>query len=209
MTTPAALRWTRAGLLAGVVLLAGSTAHVAAGGLLPDAPGLLMLLAVAVAASAALTGRELSARTVVALTVGGQTVVHVALSLLAGHASAAGHAGHAGHAMAPTGESSVVTALRTHLVDDPLAQPGMALAHLGAAVVVGLWLAGGERALWALLRLAACGVGRVLLLVARRPRPVVTAAPVRRDVHVLPPPRSRPWAPATSRRGPPLPAPAR
>jgi hypothetical protein len=38
----------------------------------------------------------------------------------------------------------------------------MALAHLVAAAVVGLWLARGERALWSIFAIAADGVGAVV-----------------------------------------------
>ncbi|RLV49880.1 hypothetical protein D9V37_08310 [Nocardioides mangrovicus] len=54
----------------------------------------------------------------------------------------------------------------------------MALAHVAAAVVVGLWLAGGERALWTIVALLVEGIRQlaaplVPTVPARRPAPFV------------------------------------
>jgi hypothetical protein len=101
-----------------------------------------------------------------------------------------------------------------HLAADfTAANAPMALAHLAAAVVVGWWLAQGERALWTLLALTSTRGrdlvrGLVLLLVAvlhwvtldggsaRRPSPPDSVADLR-------PPRLAALAETLSRRGPP------
>ena len=168
------LVWSRASALAAVTMLAGIVGHVSADGLLPGVPVLGGLGLVVVVLSAAFLQRPASRLRVVALLVGGQTVVHGAFSLTAGHVgdvarTAARPAGGglptvdgrrvgslmdsydaavgAGTALAP----AVPTG---HLVSELAAHAPMMAAHLVAAAVVGLWLAAGEQALWALVALA-------------------------------------------------------
>src|SRR6478735_3609046 len=159
-TAGGALRWTRARLLGPAVL------------------GLLFLLCVA--GAAALLGRPASTLRVVAMTVAGQTFVHGFLTAMSGHrgdpplrravatpapvpATVPTGQGRSGSyfdlVYAPvhpgTGAQLVLPAPVQHLMAD-LTGPHavMALAHVAAAVVVGLWLAVGERALWHLVVLA-------------------------------------------------------
>ena len=195
---------------------------------------LVPLLGVGTTLAAAFLRRPASTRLLVTLVVGGQTLVHAALSVTAGH----GHDGHGtpstapapaplppgplGRASLPTDAGGRVGSLQDHYeaiagapaatgltVPDPAALVDhlpMFLAHTAAGVLVGLWLAVGERAVWALLALAvALAVRTVLaplpapraLTPARRPRP---AAAQLHPLHRAP--RDR-VARSVVRRGPP------
>lgn len=210
--TPA-LRTLRGGLLATVVLAAGSLAHVSARGEMPGWASLLSLYVVLLAACAAVLGREASARLLVAVTVGGQLVVHGALSALAGHHPADSattlvhdHHGTPTHVAADPG---VLPGWLTHGVQDMAAEPLMALLHLVAAAGVGLWLAVGERALWTLLALARCRARGVLsyALAALGLHPLVLRSQPRTArvvaVEVAPMPQLPVWSRGPARRGPP------
>lgn len=145
------LRWTRALVLGGVGLTTGATFHVSAGGLLPAPWLLLVLFGLSTSAAAPLLGAPASARRVVTLLVVWQTLLHAALTALSGHRSAPltnqEDAGAHAHGVVSSGVHHVVEdATGPHAV--------MAVGHLLAAVLVGLWLAAGERALWRLLTLA-------------------------------------------------------
>lgn len=224
---PDALLWGRAAVLTACTFLVGALGHVTAGGLLPGATVLVPLLAVGTAVAATFLARPASARLLVALVVGGQTLVHGALSLTAGHGAfrAAVHppARPVGPAplsgSLPTDGGGRLGSLQDHYeasigapvatgitVPDPAAlldHLPMFVAHAAAGVGVGLWLAAGERAVWALLALA---VRRVLaplvvllpLTPARRPRPAVAQLHPRHRT-----PRER-VARSVVRRGPPV-----
>lgn len=163
-----ALRWVRALTLAAVMLGSGIAGHAAAGGAVPDTSMLLSVFVLLTAAIAPLLDAPATTRRVTALLVVGQLSVHVLLQVLGGfvaldasghsmamHAGVAGEpvTAHLGHAFptaptAPTGSWAFLTGLHV----------GMLLAHVGAALVVGLWLAAGERAAWTLVSLAALPV---------------------------------------------------
>ncbi len=189
-----ALLWGRAAPLAAVALLAGTTAHASADGVLPGAPALVALLLGGTVVLAPLLRTEASRARVVLLLVTGQAGVHAVLTALGGHRDDQ-----------PAGVSG--PAWLAHLAAD-LTGPHalMALAHAAAAAVVGVWLASGERAVWALVRRAA----RLLVPQAHRPtlphltrpRPAVAV-----DVSLGP----TLWVLACSqpRRGPPYGASAR
>ena len=81
------LLWSRAALLAVVVLAVSVLGHVSADGLLPGPVALLALLALTTVVSARFLTRQASALRLVALLAGGQVVVHGMLTLLAGHRS--------------------------------------------------------------------------------------------------------------------------
>lgn len=215
------VRCLRAALLAAVVVAVGSVAHVTAGGLVPGATSLLALYAALAVACAGVLGREASAARLVALTVGGQLVVHGALSAFAGHvaAPAMAHGPHggmvhpgSGSTPSPSLDSSLDSSLASvlgHGVQDALERPLMTAAHVAAAVVVGLWLAVGERALWTFVRLARCTARGVLAaaLTALGLHPVVLRS-VRgatgvRAVAVDPVPLLPVWSRGPARRGPP------
>lgn len=115
-----------------------------------------------------------------------------------------------GESAAPAWLDDVVT----HVVAD-LTGPHalMALAHLVAAAGVGLWLAAGERALWALVCLLGGTAVAVLaaLVASARLRGAATpaAAPRRRPTRARAgTPLPAPLLGALARRGPPVPAPA-
>jgi hypothetical protein len=207
------VRCLRALLLAAVVVAAGSVAHASAGGLMPGPASLLTLYAVVAGACALLLGREASALRLVTVTVGGQLAVHGALSGLAGHsgetsgAMTMAHGPHGG--LVHDASSSLLPEWLGHGVEDLVAQPLMAVLHVVAAVVVGLWLAVGERALWALLRLARCGARGALARAAAALglHPVVQRL-VPRAVGVRPHevaalPLLPVWSRGPARRGPP------
>lgn len=200
----ALLLWGRAAVLTGFTFLVGALGHTTAGGLLPGAPALALMLVAGTTFAAAFLSRPASARLLVALVVVGQTLVHGALGLTAGHGTSAGHETSGGatgpHASAPltgglpTGPGGRVGSLQDHYESTVAAPPAtgltvpdpaallehlpMFLAHTAAGVLVGLWLAVGERAVWALLALAVRTVLAPLVVLlpltpSRRPRPAV------------------------------------
>lgn len=220
------LRWLRALVLAFVVMGTGAVAHVAADGLLPS-PGVLFLLFVAtVVVTALLLGRPASTLRVVALTVGGQAAVHAVLTMSAGHVgdpASASMARPQPRAFDPHAAGSLYEQYEqtrpqveaqlavpdgvVHLFTD-LTGPHapMMVVHMLAAAAVGLWLAVGERALWALLALAVAVVVPVLRAVLVGP---AVAAPKPSATHAVAFPRhlvalSR----SLARRGPPALLPA-
>lgn len=81
------LLWSRAALLAVVVLAVSVLGHVSADGLLPGPVALIALLALTTVVSARFLTRQASALRLVALLAVGQVVVHGMLTLLAGHRS--------------------------------------------------------------------------------------------------------------------------
>ena len=211
-----AARLLRAGLLAAVVMVAGSLAHTSAEGAMPGPVGLVVLHAAATAAAACFLAREASALRLVTLTAGGQTAVHCALSAMAGHGTppTAGHAGmhhvHADAGMHHAGSGSGLPSWLTHAIDGAVDAPLMAMTHLAAAVVVGLWLAVGERMLWSLVRLlgsraalrlavALSSLGLQPVVLGRLPR-----TPGVRPRRTTPRPQLPVWSRGPVRRGPPV-----
>ncbi len=155
-------RWARALTLASVMLCAGYSGHVAAGGVVPPAALAGPLLVVVTVAVAPFLERPASAWRVVVLMLAGQGLLHVVLEL-AGRTAPARSApmmgtatGHGMATMAPgVSSSSTLSALcltGTHL--------NMLLAHFAAALVVALWLAAGERAAWTLAGVTTLTVAR-------------------------------------------------
>ena len=134
-----------------------------------------------------LLSRPASALRLVVLLVGGQTLVHLFLTVTAGHvgdptghrapvaAHGPAHGGRppgrlaAGPVRSDAGAAHAARRCRGHLVEDIAAHAPMMAVHLLAAVLVGLWLAVGERSLWTLVALATAGVPR--LLTFARPAP--------------------------------------
>lgn len=189
VTAGAALRWSRAALLAVVAMGSGVVGHVSAGGLMPGQVALSVLFALCLLTAAALLGRPASTLRVVLLVVAGQTLIHGTLTAMSGHKGdpplSRSPLPQPPVSGVPTGDGRRVGSLydqvyanqsgaaRTeltvpapvqHLLAD-LTGPhaAMALAHLLAAVLVGLWLARGEQALWQLLAFAAHGVRDLLV----------------------------------------------
>ncbi len=166
-----ALLWLRAALLGMIALLTGVVSHAAADGLLPSTAALVALGLLATVAAAWVLRRRVPWFGLVGLAVLGQTVIHLALSVLAGHSGdpaavplrpVAGTAtwqdsllgGYADPAAAPS--LGWTTHLVEHLTE---VGPGMVAAHLVGAAALAGWLAVGEVALWALLLMLAAGVG--------------------------------------------------
>jgi len=213
------LLWARALLLAAIACFLGIAGHVTADGLLPRPGWLALLVALGAALCVPLLSRPASALRLVVLLVGGQTLVHVFLTVTAGHVGDPIRA--TAHPVArplPTVDGRRVGSLQDqyeaavgaahaspalpvgHLVEDVSAHAPMMAVHLLAAVLVGLWLAVGERSLWALVALAAAAVPRLLTFA----RPVLPA----RGLDVVPPaprvlPASVRLTRSVVRRGPP------
>jgi len=155
------LRWVRALTLASVLLVSGLTGHGAAGGAAPPSALILPLFLIATVAVAPFLEGPVSTRRVAALLLGGQGVLHVILQVVAGTAVSS----QAGTSMpaAPGAGMTHVMAGGAAVLPYPVtvvtgAHLGMLLAHVGAAIAVGMWLAAGERALWALVEVAALPV---------------------------------------------------
>lgn len=194
-----ALRWLRAVMLAGVTLLVGTVAHASAGGLLPSAWAMTALFAGGVLISAACLGRSASMPLLIAMVAGGQTFIHVALTVLAGHADEP--------AQPIVWTFDGLAASGSALAADLASHVPMMTAHLVASVGVALWLAVGERALWSLLFAAAVIVLRPMLraLLALRARIVVPRCTVLvPGFSPEPPAQLAVLARCVVRRGPPL-----
>lgn len=129
----AELRWLRAVVVAGLAGGLGAGAHVAAGGRLPSAPVVLVVVASLVLVTAAALGRPASCRRLAVLVGGGQAAVHACLTATAGHGAAAAH--H--HAVAPpqptlTGSVGAPGPRRVNALDQlAAATPGEALGTPG------------------------------------------------------------------------------
>ena len=185
-----ALRWSRAAGLAAVAAAFAALAHATAGGTLPGWRALAVLFGLTTAVFAGLLGRPASTLRVVALLVGGQAVLHGVFTASGGHGSthrvtsaatdlttwAAVPRGRLADVLvapgsldsAPT-QPSVLSHAVAHLTAD-LASPTtqlMALAHLVAAVALGVWLAAGERLAWRLVILLAGPAAAALAAAAR------------------------------------------
>lgn len=229
--------WARATVLGAVMLGTGTVSHASAGGRLPHPVALLVLAAALVVLAGRFVLGPASTRRIVVLVVVGQGLAHTALSALAGHRGEEGTASPR-HLPAPVASlpvdadgrrvgslldaytstpamsghdrPGVPTAPLTHLLHHLADQgPTMLAAHVVAAVALGLVLAVGEQALWALLHLAAA---RLVVLTAARRSAAARLAVLRGAASA---PRRRPRAagfapvprldrPALSHRGPPV-----
>ena len=164
MTSDALLRGMRVLTLPSVLFATGLAGHIAGDGATPAGWVLVAVFGLTVVAMAPFVGAGLTPARVMALLVGGQGVLHAALQLLGGTAVSATSA-----RCCESTDGSVSSPTSSHLMmhTDAAASHGvvtsamsgghiaMLLAHLAAAVVVWVWLAAGERALWMLLALAA------------------------------------------------------
>lgn len=153
----AALRWLRALTLASVMLGAAYSGHLAGGGTAPPSGLLGPVLVVLTLAVAPFLDAPATAWRVVVLVLTGQALLHGALELVGSAAPMAHSPTGPGMAyMVPRGSSassatSWVTLLTVDHVD-------MLAAHVGAALLVALWLAAGERAAWTLVGVTALTV---------------------------------------------------
>lgn len=222
----AAVLRLRALAVASVSFFLGVAGHVTADGRLPGLPVLAAFFAFSVLLCVPMLTRPASTTRVVAMVTVGQTLLHVLLGATAGHTGDVTRAattkpgtlapgttgslpmvdgrrlGSLQDAYAPvTGVDAPRPALPVgHLLDDVQANAPMMAAHLAVAVLVGLWLARGERALWTLVALA----GRQVV-------PAVVHHPVGLPARVVPLPAHRlpvrttdHLASPQNRRGPPL-----
>lgn len=159
----------RAVIVATLSLAFAGIAHVTAGGLLPSAGELTVMLALAAAGCAGILTRETSGRMLAGLLVGAQTTIHFAMTAIAGHGD--------GHEATATTISGAWLDAVHHVSLDLVSDAPMVLAHLAAAALTGLLLGRGERALWAALRLLTRAATFVAL--ALRALPTVAALPAR------------------------------
>jgi len=228
------LLWSRAAGVGLVGFLLGTIGHVLADGLLPGPATLTALLMFSVLVSAPMLARQASVPRLVLMIVSGQTMVHLALTLTAGHRGDAAAAGQRATAIGTSPPAGATPTLPTldghrvgslqdayqgvlhgpggsaapvlpigHLVNDASQHAPMMLAHLAAAVLVGLWLGYGERCLWTLLALTGHPVSVALTTL----RPLPTSPPAAVPTVSTPSrPTSRWRSQPRSRRGPPLPA---
>lgn len=224
----ATVLWSRALLVGGLAFGLGVVGHVSADGLLPGPALLIALLAGSVLISAPLLNRQATPLRLVTMLVGGQTSIHLALTLTAGHAGdAAVHPaihpairpviatlpsvdGHrvgslqdAYRGMSGQPSSTAPTLPVGHLIADLSAHAPMMAAHLVAAALVGLWLAYGERCLWSIIALTGrrlFAAVRVVAVPAEHPAPRLSSTVDRTPVR----PRSQWRVRPLSRRGPPL-----
>jgi hypothetical protein len=193
----APFRLARAAVVAGSTVLLAAAAHTAGGGALPDPLIFVGLLALTLLPAAWLCGRRVRPAAVLALLGTGQFVLHSAFDALSTAAAVSQFSPAAGHVhVLGTLPAGGVPAHGAHLNGE---SPAMLLAHALATLAVGLLLARGEAALWALLAWLSPLV-RLLLLPALHPAPTVPA--------FAPQPLARLWRSLRlpSLRGPPAPS---
>lgn len=171
----------RSVVVSALSVLLGVVAHVSAGGLLPSAWTLPVMLAMSMLGTSLVLERVVSRRFLTALLVAGQTSVHVALTALAGHGDPSSAAG----TQADAAVGSVLRDAGAHLLADltPAHAP-MAVAHLLAAAGVGWLLSYGERGIWTVLGLVARVSAHLAAPWCELLRPVVLAMPRPVRVHV-------------------------
>jgi hypothetical protein len=175
MTSDSVRRGMRVLTLPSVLFTSGLAGHALAGGDSPSASMLVLLFLLIVLAVAPFVGRASSPARSVALLAGGQGLLHAALQLFGGAVSASttmhgaaagvatGSATASPHSMMHHGAGASHGPLMSLTSDGHLV---MLLAHLAAGVVVGLWLAAGERAFWMLLAFTARPLVNALRTVA-------------------------------------------
>jgi hypothetical protein len=190
------VRWSRAAVLGAAMLVAGAVAHTSLGGLLPGAFALAALYGAVVVGCALLLGREAATARLVLMVVAGQVLIHTYL---------AATSGQRGSDLRP----GPVASWWTHAVADGSAHPVMAAAYTLAAVGTGLWLAGGERALWTLIRLAVTKAADALARFADRLaglwslRPPTGQGRTRTETFDQAAPLGPVWSRGPVKRGPP------
>jgi hypothetical protein len=215
------------GCALGVIAASLATvAHVLGGGELPPPSLLLLTGSLAVALGVALSGSRMGRARVVAIVVGGQLLLHELLMMLVAVDAAdplrqqpmPGMPGMTVPLAAGSAPSSAVwSMLAHHAITSVTTVPGatMLAAHTLAAVLVGLWLAAGERLIWSLLELvgsrrlgtALMALVRALGATGRDSEAVHDRLRAQLARRLAPPWRSSTWflARAAVRRGPPAP----
>ena len=216
--------WVRALFAGSFAFFLGTAGHVMADGLLPGPAFLVALFAGTVLIGLPVLARPASRVRLLGLLVGGQTFIHLCLTLTAGHrgdprlpaATLPADTGTAqlpvvdGHRVGSFQDAFVGTASQPattptlpihHLVADLSAHAPMMAAHLAAAALVALWLAYGERCAYAVLALTA----RLLLALVRPALAVDVPVVLRTSLVVVTAPFTQLLVGhSVSRRGPPL-----
>ncbi|GAA2274938.1 hypothetical protein GCM10010145_51330 [Streptomyces ruber] len=157
-------------------------------------------LAVTGTAGWCLAGRERGLPLVVSVVVAAQTVLHGAFSLAHAGTGPAGVAHPHTHAHMGLADPAGATA---H-AGGASPSAGMFAAHLLAALLCGLWLAYGERAVFRLLRVLAGRLAAPLRLLLARPVPPLRPLPRPRRDRDDRSPRLLLLVCALTRRGPPV-----
>ncbi|GAA0943799.1 MFS transporter [Nonomuraea longicatena] len=169
------LRLSRAAVFAAACVAVTAGGHLFAGGSAISPAALAAAALAALALAYTLIGRERARETVLTATAGTQLALHELFAQTS----------------------------RDHPADDAHGHLGMTAAHLMVALLTGWWLHRGESAVWTMLRLwGAAPLRPVRLLLPTPPgspsrvRPAVPSSEIS-------PPRSREFAAAVHRRGPP------
>ena len=189
MTSDAVLRWVRVLTLPSVLFTCALAGHAAGGGATPPPRCWFRCSCSPWSRRPRSPAPLLSPAAVGGVTCWRPGVLHAALQLLGGTAVTATTTmcgeGTGGSVSSPTSSTMMMhpDAAVSHGSAMSLMSGGhlvMLLAHLAAAVVVGVWLAAGERAFWMLLALAARPVvdaWRTVRAVARGVGAVVVSCP--------------------------------
>jgi hypothetical protein len=169
----ALFRLSRAAAVAGATVLLAAAAHVAGGGSLPDPLIFSAATALTFLPASWMCGKRLPPTAVLGLLGTGQLVLHsVFAALPESSATVPQFSPTAGHVHILGASTSLgPAAAGAHAHGD---SPAMVIAHVLATLAVGLVLAKGEDALWALLAWLRPLV-RLLLLPALHPFPTVAA----------------------------------
>ena len=159
MTSDAVPRWVRALTLPSVRFISALAGHAAAGGVTPAPPVLVFLFVITVAVLVPLVGALISPARIVALLIVGEGLLHIALELL-GRSTVMTAMNNPAAMSSPTGCHLMMQPISAAPYGSEMSLMGdghviMLLAHIAAAVAVGMWLAAGERVLWNVVRLAA------------------------------------------------------
>ncbi|WP_219467244.1 MFS transporter [Nonomuraea rhizosphaerae] len=195
------LRLARSASFAVVCVALAATGHWMAGGRAPGPAELAGAGGAVMAAAAVVAGRERSRVLIIGLLGAAQVCLHVLFGLVE-------HSGTTITGTTITGTTITGTAVaRVAAPDLPVVHgestwPGMFLCHAVATLLTAWWLAGGESALWSLLRRLAARAVPILTPVPFTPPPVPAAAPEPGPDR----PRGRALRHSVVRRGPPLPA---
>jgi hypothetical protein len=194
----ASVLWLRALFAGSFAFFLGVAGHLMANGLLPGTAFLVVLYVLLVVLSVPVLARPASKLRMLGLMVGGQTFIHLCLTLTAGHvgdpktSTAAPHPRDLGFTQLPTVDGRRVGSFQDafagsnqlprttptlpihHLVADMSAHLPMMAAHLAAAAVVALWVAYGEQRLVTVATVTALIVIAILrpLRTPTTPRPM-------------------------------------
>ena len=169
--------WVRALFAGTFAFFLGTAGHLMANGLLPRPAFLVVLYAFTVVLSVPILARPASHLRMLVLMVGGQTFIHVCLTLSAGHVgdptTSTGPRPHdAGLTQLPVVDGHRVGSFQDAWVGSnamPSTTPTLPIHHLVAAALVALWMSYGDKRLFAVLAVTA----RLLGALVRPDVPVV------------------------------------